>query len=72
MESAPEWIGALSTFGLLSVAWFQLRNLVRSNTIRLVLDLEAELNARKARLDETSSRLRGSLPERDWRSEYRV
>ena len=58
IEKIPEWLTAVSSFGLFCVAWYQIRKLIRSNTIQLVLNLESELNSRKVRIDDVSSSLR--------------
>jgi hypothetical protein len=43
---------------LFFVAVFQLRNIVRTNEIKMVLDIESELHSRKTKIDETSSKIR--------------
>ena len=51
-------VEALFTMLIFFVAVVQLRNLVRTNTIKMVLDIESELHSRKTNIDETSSKIR--------------
>jgi len=56
--SVSSIITALFTIGLFFLALFQLRNLILSNTLNTILDLESELYQRKSKIDEISSKIR--------------
>lgn len=64
-QDCPSWISAFATVGFLCVAWWQFRNLIRSNTISLELNLESDLNNRKSKMDDISSSIRISSSNRD-------
>lgn len=55
---AGSLITAFFTVGLFFLARAQLKNLIQSNTLKTVLDLEAILNQRKSKINEVSSKLR--------------
>ncbi|WP_434510099.1 hypothetical protein [Desulfitobacterium sp. AusDCA] len=51
-------VTAFFTVALFFVAFIQLRNLIRSNTLSTVLNLETEVYQRKSKVDEITSKLR--------------
>ena len=51
-------IAAIFSIGLFVVAFIQLRNLVKNNSLKTILDLEAELHQRQSKMADISSRIR--------------
>lgn len=51
-------VTALFTAGLFFVALIQFKNLIRANSLKTILDLESELNQRKSRIDDITSKIR--------------
>lgn len=49
---------ALFTAGLFFMAFIQLKILIRNNSLKTILDLEAELHQHKSKIDEVSSKMR--------------
>lgn len=51
-------VTALFTVFLVIIAFIELRNLIKSNYIKTIIDLESELYQRKSKLDDISSKIR--------------
>lgn len=58
LNSVSSLLTALFTIGLFFLAFSQLKNLIRNNSLKTILDLETELNNRKSTIDEITSKIR--------------
>lgn len=58
MNSFSMIITALATVLLLVVAYFQLSNLVKNNSLKIIFDLETEICKHKMKLDEIAAKIR--------------
>jgi len=58
LGTIPQWIGAIIASIALFIAWKQLSNVVKNNSIKIILDIEKELHDRKSKIDDLSSKIR--------------